>query len=278
MALKIVTDSTSDVTEELAAEYGITVLPAYVNIGDESYLDQVELTRERFYAELPSFSAPPTTAAPPVGTFTETYNQLAAEGATEILSIHLASNLSGMLNAARLGAQAAEVPVHLFDSQQLSMGLGLLVLAAARRAEAGVPAETILAFLEERVNRTYVLAMLDTLEFLRRSGRVSWAQFGLGTLLRIKPILRVYKGDVEVVDRVRTSGRARQNVIEHVAALGPLEDIVLLHTHAPEAVEELREEASHLFPENVQPLALQVTPAIGAHTGPGALGIACITS
>ena len=278
MALKIVTDSTSDVTDALADEHDITVLPAYVNIGEESYLDRVELTRERFYEELPGYPTPPTTAAPPVGVFTETYDRLAAEGATEIISIHLAGSLSGMLNAARLGAQAASVPVHLFDSQQLSMGLGLLVLAAARRVEAGDSAEAILAFLEERVRRTYVLAMLETLEFLRRSGRVSWAQFGLGTLLRVKPILRVYEGEVEVVDRVRTSGRARQSLIEHVAALGPLEDIVLLHTHAPEAAETLREEAADLFPAGVQPPAFAVTPTIGAHTGPGALGIACITA
>ena len=279
MTVRIVTDSTSDLPAALAEEHSITTLPAYINIGEESYLDGIELTRETFYNQLPTYTSPPTTAAPAVGVFSETYEKLAAEGATAIISIHLAANLSGLLNAARLGAQATDnVPVSVFDSQQLSMGLGFLALAAARAAARGETVAEIISELEAQRARTHVFAMLDTLEYLRRSGRVSWTEFGLGTLLRIKPLLHVQEGQVNAIDRVRTRGRALRQLIQHVEALGPLEEIALLHTADPAGVEELREKAEHLFPEGDEPVAVEVTPTIGAHIGPGALGFACVAA
>ena len=279
MPVRIVTDSTSDLPPALAEKHGITVIPAYINVGEESYLDGVDLTREAFYEQLPSYGVPPTTAAPAVGGFTETYERLAEEDATAIISIHLAANLSGMLNSARLGAQATDrVPVTLFDSQQLSMGLGLLTLSAARMAEEGRQVEEIVGELEARRPRTHLFAMLDTLEYLRRSGRVSWTEFGLGTLLRIKPLLHVYEGQIEVLERVRTHGRALRHLLEHVEALGPLEEIALLHTATPTGVQELREMAAYLFPGETAPIAVEVTPTIGAHVGPGGLGFACMAA
>lgn len=279
MTIRIVTDSTSDLPESLAEEYGVVVLPAYVNVGEESYLDRVELSRREFYERLPSLPEPPTTAAPAVGAFTEAYEKLAAEGATEILSIHLSAKLSGMLNAARLGAQATDAAqVTLFDSRQISMGLGLLALTAAQDAAAGCNMEEITAGLEKRIGRTHVFAMLDTLEYLRRSGRVSWAAFGVGTLLRIKPLLHVFEGDVEMIERVRTRGRAVRRLMAHVEALGPLERLVVLHTRDPEGAASLGEEAQHLFPAQDDLPAVEVTPTIGAHVGPGALGFACLAA
>ena len=279
MAIRVVTDSTSDLPPDLAAEHGITVLPAYINIGEESYLDGVELSRQEFYEQLPHYKTPPTTAAPAVGTFTQAYDELAAAGATQILSIHLASSLSGIVNAARLGAQSAEgVEVTVFDSQQLTMGLGLLALNAARAAAAGATMDELVGRLEAERERTYVFAMLDTLEFLRRSGRVSWTAFGLGTLLRIKLIVRVHRGQVASLDKVRTHGRALQRLLQHVADLGPLQEIALLHTSNPDGIGALRERAQPLFPPGRRPLAAEVTPTIGAHVGPGALGFACIAA
>lgn len=279
MTIRIVTDSTSDLPERLASEHSIVVLPAYVNVGEKSYLDQVELSRQEFYERLPSLPEPPTTAAPAVGAFTEAYEKLAAEGASEILSIHLSANLSGMLNAARLGAQATDaVRVTLFDSRQLSMGLGLLALTAAQDAAAGCSMEEITAGLEKRIGRTHVFAVLDTLEYLRRSGRVSWAAFGVGTLLRIKPLLHVFDGNVEMMERVRTHSRAVRRLIEHVEALGPLERLVVLHTRNPDGAAGLSEEAKELFPAQGDLPAVEVTPTIGAHVGPGALGFACLAA
>jgi DegV family protein with EDD domain len=279
MTIKIVTDSTCDIPEPAAAAHGITIIPAYINIGDKSYLDGVELTRQQFYEGLPGYDRPPTTAAPATGSFTEIYQRLAAEGATEILSIHVAGSLSGMLNAARLGAEAAEgIRVELFDSCQLTMGLGLLAIHAAEQAAAGCTMAEIVASLNERVGRTYVFAVLDTLEYLRRSGRVNWAQFGLGTLLRIKPLLRVHSGEVEMLEKIRTHHRAIERLLELVAELGPLEQIAVLHTHNPAGAEQLRQQASHLFPAGSIPLTVEVTPAIGTHVGPGGLGFACMAA
>jgi DegV family protein with EDD domain len=255
-------------------------VPAYVNIGDESYLDGVELTRPEFYERLPTYKQAPTTAAPPPGAFKRAYEQLASRGVKEILSIHVASSLSGMLNAARLGAEdTIAAQVTLFDSQQLTMGLGLLVISAAKEAIAGRTIKEIVALLEERVSRTHILAVLDTLEYLRRSGRVNWAQFGIGTLLRIKPLLHVYVGQVEMPERVRTSKRAVARMLELAAALGPLEDLTLLHTHgSDDDIRAFRQQAAFLNPPGPLPLAVEVTPAIGSHLGPGGLGIACVTA
>lgn len=279
MSVKVVTDSTCDLPPDLAKEHGITVLPSYVNVDGESYLDLVELTREAFYEQLPSYDEPPTTAAPAVGTFTEAYERLAEEGASAVISIHIASNLSGMLNSARLGAEATDkIPVKVFDSQQLTMGLGLLALEAAKAAAAGETVEDITALLDELVPRTHVFAALDTLTYLRRSGRVNWATFSVGTLLRIKPLLHVYKGEVKSLERVRTHSRAVSQLIEHVAGLSPLQDIALIHTQNPKGAEKLREQAHHLFPEGKEPVAVEATPTIGSHVGPGALGFALIAA
>jgi DegV family protein with EDD domain len=278
--IRVVTDSTSDIPADTAAENDIVVVPAYVNIGEESYLDGIELTRQDFYARLPTYPQPPTTAAPPPGAFKRAYENLAAQGAREILSIHVASSLSGMLNAARLGAeQVSDVKVTLFDSQQLTMGLGLLAISAAKLAAAGHAMNEIVADLNERVKRTHILGVLDTLEYLRRSGRVNWAQFGIGTLLRIKPLLYVYMGQVEIPERIRTSKRALARMLELAANLGPLEDLALLHTHgSDEEIRQFRAKTSFLNPEEgPPPLAVELTPAIGAHLGPGGLGIACVT-
>ncbi len=277
MTIHVVTDSTGDIPEEIAANLGITIIPAYVNIDDRSYLDGVELSRAAFYEALPSFTSPPTTAAPGPGTFSEIYSQLAAQGVAEILSIHVAGTWSGMINTARLGAEAAsQVKVTIFDSQQLTMGLGLLAISAAQAAKAGRSMTDIVAMLDRLVKRTYVFAVLDTLEYLRRSGRVNWAEFGIGTLLRIKPLLKVYMGQVEIVERVRTSKRAVDRLFELVTELGPMRDVALLHTHALDRIDTFAEEARQLYREASGPA--EVTPAIGAHVGPGAVGLACITA
>jgi DegV family protein with EDD domain len=280
MTIRVVTDSTCDIPPETAEAYGIVVVPAYINVGDHSYLDGVELSRTQFYEQLPDYKTPPTTAAPASGTFAEAYKKLAGEGATAIISIHVATSLSGVLNSARLGAEAVEevIPVTLFDSMQLSMGLGLQAITAAKAASEGLSTAEIVTMLEERRSRTHVFAQLDTLEFLRRSGRVNWAEFGIGTLLQIKPLIHVYNGQVEMREKIRTSKRAMAQMIQYAAELGPLESLALLHTHAPDKLDMFRQQTTHLYPSGDTPLAVEVTPAIGAHVGPGGLGIACITA
>lgn len=280
MTIRVVTDSTCDIPAETAEQYGITIVPAYINIGEDSFLDGVELSRQQFYEQLPGYQTSPTTAAPATGAFAATYQKLAAEGAAEVLSIHVASSLSGVLNSARLGAEsvAKTIAVTMFDSMQLSMGLGLQAITAAKAAAEGKTMAEIVALLEERRGRTHVFAQLDTLEFLRRSGRVNWAEFGIGTLLRIKPLVHVYNGEVKMRDKVRTSKKALAQMIAYAEELGQLESIALLHTHAPDRLDEFRQQTEHLYPAGSRPLAVEVTPAIGAHVGPGGLGLACITA
>ena len=168
--------------------------------------------------------------------------------------------------------------VHLFDSRQLSMGLGLLVLTAAEAAAAGRSAAEIVTMLEKRVRQTHVVAVLDTLEFLRRSGRVNWTEFSLGTLLKIKPLITVFDGEAKSAARVRTFRRAVDQLITVVEDFGHLERLALLHTNAPAEAHALRDRLKHLFPGGDTPEIVEVTPAIGAHIGPGAVGVACVVA
>lgn len=276
MTIKIVTDSTCDLPEAIVAEHGITVLPLYINIGERSYLDGVELTREEFYEQLPSYQTPPTTSAPGTGTFVQAYERLANEGAEEVLSIHIAQSLSGVMNAAQSAAESTDViPVTTFDAGQITLGTGLLVRAAAKAAAAGASMQEIQTMLVEMGSRTHAFAALDTLEYLRRSGRVSMIQSKLGALLRVKPLLTMHDGEIGF-DKVRTRNVALQWLIDQVTALGPLEECALVHTHTMERLEELRHRAQNLLPADEEPLIAEVTPVIGAHVGPGAVGFACV--
>jgi len=277
MTIRIVTDSTCDLPEGVVTEHGITVVPLYINFGDQSYLDGVELSRQEFYERLPDFETPPTTAAPGPEFFRQTYERLADEGATEVLSIHISISLSATVDVARLGAKETDaVPVTVFDSGQLSLGTGFLVLTAAKAAAMGCSMDEIIALLEEQGSRTHVFAALDTLEFLRRSGRMSRVMAGLGSVLRIKPLLKMYNGE-PTAERVRTRDRATKRLISLLSDLAPLEQVALVHTHAPDRAEELRQRVEHLLPEGEVP-SVDITPVIGAHIGPGAVGFACVTA
>jgi DegV family protein with EDD domain len=276
MPIRIVTDSTSDLPQAVAAGHGIAVVPAYINIGGQSYVDGVDLTREEFYERLPEYKTPPTTSAPSLGTFVETYERLAAQGATEILSIHVSATLSGMLNVAHAAAQATEaVRVIVFDSKQLTLGTGFLALAAAKAAAAGRSMSEIVDVLKEMVQRVYSFAALDTLEFLRRGGRLTRIQSGVGTLLRVKPLLTMYDGDM-TMERVRTRKRAIERMISLVRDLGRLEQLAFVHAHALDRVEMLRQKARDLIPAGTDPLCEEVTSVIGAHVGPGSVGLVCV--
>ena len=277
MTIRIVTDSTCDLPEAVVSEYGITVVPLYINVGDQSYLDGVELSRQEFYERLPDYEIPPTTAAPGPEVFRQTYERLAEEGATEVLSIHISISLSATVDVARLGAKETEtVLVTVLDSKQLSLGTGFLVLTAAKAATEGRPMGEIIALLEEQISRTHVFAALDTLEFLRRSGRMSRVMAGLGSVLQIKPLLKMYGGN-PTAERVRTRKRAIERVISLLTDLVPLEQVALVHTHAPDRAEALRQRVQDLLPKGEIP-SVDITPVIGAHIGPGAAGFACVTA
>jgi DegV family protein with EDD domain len=277
LSIRIVTDSTCDLPEAIVAEYGITVAPLYVNVGSQSYLDGVDLSREEFYERLPDYDPPPTTAAPGPERFRRIYEGLATNGATEILSIHISISLSAVVDSARSAARETQaVPVTVFDSGQLSLGTGFLVVAAAKAAAAGRPMAEIIAFLKGLALRTHVFAALDTLEYLRRSGRMNGTVAGLGNLLQIKPLLKMHDGK-PTAERVRTSSRAIKRLINLLSDLAPLEQVAILHSYAPDKGERLRQLVQHLLPAGEVP-SVNITPVIGSHIGPGAVGFACITA
>jgi DegV family protein with EDD domain len=274
--IRIVTDSSCDLPAELAARHGITIVPLYINVGKKSYLDGVEMTHEQFYEGLPHFDAHPTTSVPGPGQFVQVYERLAQAGATEIVSIHIGSALSAMVGVARLAAQETQsVPVTVFDSGNLTLGTGLLALTAARAAAEGRPLGQVIAALEDQASRTHCIAALDTLEYLRRSGRLSRVRFSLGSVLQIKPVLRMNGGEFQM-ERVRTRRGAGARVMEIVTQLAPFEQLTLVHTHALQKVELLGLQASHLFPTGGEPMIAEVTPVIGTHIGPGAAGFVAV--
>jgi DegV family protein with EDD domain len=277
MTIKIVTDSTCDLPQTVIKELDIPVIPLYINVGSAGYLDGVELTREEFYRSLPDYSPHPTTAAPGWEVFRRAYEKLAEQGATQILSIHISESLSATVDVARTAARETSViPVSVLDARQLSLGTGFQVETAARAAREGRSMEEILKLLEDQITRTHVFAALDTLEYLRRSGRLNGAIAGLGHLLQLKPLLRMYDGKPSA-ERVRTSQRAIKRLLEILHEVSPLERVALVHTHATEQSEELLEKARSLVPKG-EIISVDITPVIGANIGPGAVGFACISA
>jgi len=275
MTIKIVTDSTCDLPESMTAKYGITVVPLYINFGERAYLDGVELSQEEFYQQLQNSNEFPTTAAPGLGQFRQEYERLAANGATEILSIHVSAGLSTTVNNAQLAAkEITDVPITVLDSKQLSLGIGFLAVRAAKAAAEGCSMAEIMTLLTAQIRRTHFFAVLDTLEFLRRSGRVHRLTAGLGTILQIKPLLKLQDGNI-TFEKVRTRKQAIKRLINLLADLIPLEQVAIVHSHALDRAEALRQQAQHLLPGD-DVLTIDVSPIIGTHVGPGAAGFVCI--
>jgi len=278
MNIKIVTDSTCDLPGEVAASHDITVVPCFINLKDRSYRDGVEMSRQEFYEKLPTFYPLPTTSAPNSESFSSVYRRLAAQGARAVISIHVSSTWSSVVNVATLAArEIKEIPVAVIDSRTVTLGLGHLALAAAVAAQAGRDLDEIRETVMGMIPRVWVYAALDTLEYLQRGGRVSRLMSSVGSLLQIKPVLRIHNGVIEV-DKMRTFGRAVQRVVEKVKDLGPLEQLSLVHSHALKKVEDLRQQAQALFPPGKPILCEEITPAVGVHAGPGAVGLIGVTA
>ena len=276
MDISIVTDSTADIPAELVENYHIQVIPNLIMIDGASLRDGQDISRQEFYDRLPWLNPPPTTATASTGAYTETYESLFRQGARYILSIHPSAKLSGILNAASGAAQAFEEKVHVLDSGQLSLGLGFQVLAAAEAVRQGASLENVLHLLKEMRQRVRLIAMLDTLEYVRRSGRVSWARARLGNLLQFKPFIELKDGSVFSLGETRTRSKGCQRLREFLFRLGSLERLAILHTNAePDARQFLADLQLNL---PVPPLVVNVTTAIGNHVGPNGLGFAAVLS
>jgi DegV family protein with EDD domain len=271
--IHIVTDSTCDIPPELARELNLTIVPVHVIFGDESFDDGVTLSREEFYRRLGSSKMLPSTSTPSAGEFAAIYQELGGD----IVSIHVAAAWSSLLNTAQLGASLApEAHVTFFDSGKLAMGLGWQAVYAARIAQQGGAAADVLAALDDVKRRTRLFAALDTLDYLRRSGRVNVFVARIGQLLNIKPIINVEDGEVTLVDRVRTRRSALERVKDMTYALGPLQSLAVQHITAPDTARALAAEFSQTISLTEPIVVCEATTAVGTHIGLNAIGVAAV--
>jgi len=278
--VQVVTESTADIPPEMAENLGITVVPTYIAFGSETYRDGVDLTRQQFYDKLNASRVIPTTAAPPIGAYEEVFGSL-ADKTDGIISLQAVGRLSALYSVAAVAAQnvsqATGIRIEVVDTGQITMGYGWMAVAAAEAARRGETLDQIVTLVKGMGPRARVLAILDTLVFVHRGGRVSWATAVLGTLLRVKPIIEVYLGSVELLERTRTTERSLNRLIERIQALGQLERAIVLHANAPSLAERLAERLQVILPR-WEPLIAQAGVTIASHAGPGAVGVALVTA
>ena len=270
----IVTDSTADIPSEMAEKHNIHVVPAILVVDGKSMEDGTGLSRKEFYERMPGMATPPTTATPSAGTFENIFENLLRSGFQAIVSIHVASLLSGVFNTAHLAAQTFGGKVKVIDSEQLSLGLGFQVIAAAEAATVGCSIDKILERIQNVRQRVRVAAMLDTLEYLRRSGRVSWARARIGSLLRIKPFVEIKNGQVLNLGQARTRQKGIIHLKELLYKIGEVEKLAILHTNAEADANKMLTELNLALP--IQPMVVNVTTIVGTHVGPNGLGFAAV--
>ena len=271
----IVTDSASDLTAEVAGARGIRVVPLYIRFGDEESRVGIEMSTEQFWARMLAPDAPfPTTAAASPGDFRAAFEAELDGGADAIVCVTVGGQLSATVKSAELAAQELSTEeIHVVDSDSASMGTGILALLAAEMAEAEVPAAEIAAEVRARARDIDLYVALDTLEYLRKGGRVSPARAAIGTVLLVKPIITVTDGLVAMAEKPRTRAKARERVTELLGAR-PVEWICILHTPTAD-VGAFRDEVLARLPSEVEPghvMTAVVGPSVGPHIGPSCLG------
>jgi DegV family protein with EDD domain len=268
----VVTDSTADIPPERAESLSIGVVPALLTIDGETYRDGEGMTRRELYHRLPELSQTPKTASPSPHYFSQAYEEALTAGARSVVSLHLSAKLSGIFNAASQAAASFEERVRVIDSRQVSMGLGFQVLETAAAALEGKGLDEVSTVARRARDRSCLTAMIDTLEYLRRSGRVSWLQAGVGDLLRMKLLVEIADGSIQLVGRVRTRKRAHERLMDIARAMRPFSHFAVLHTAAEEQAAELADRLADCSP--TAPLIVEATTVIGAHVGPHAVGFA----
>jgi DegV family protein with EDD domain len=273
--IAVVTDSTADIPAELALAYDIHIIPAILVVDEQTLEDGPDITRDELYTRLPGMKIPPTTAAPAIGAFQRVYEMLLKKGSEQIISIHVSSTLSSMYNNAVVAAKSFDKKVRVIDSRQVTLGMGFQVLAAAQAARENLPFDEIRKIVEAIRKRIHLVAMLDTLEYAYRSGRVSWARSNVTAFFRIKPFVGVVDGNVIRLGEARTRNNGIERLQKMLADLGSLEQLAVLHTNAEADAVRI----AHRFESSVSkaPLIVNVTTLIGVHVGPNGLGFVAVT-
>ena len=280
MVIRIVTDSTASIPAETAQALGITIVPLIVIFGDEAYLDGIELDSASFYRKLSANKVFPRTSLPPLAAFQQAYMRLIEEGADAILSIHISSKLSGTYQSAwiareTLPDEVKKIPIELVDSQSASIGMTPSILQAAREAREGLGLEEIKAHLLDVLSRTQFLGVLDTLEFVKRSGRLNGAIALLGNMLNVKPILALKNGEIIPVGVSSTRSRAYAHITRQVAAMGKVEQMIA--GESSQGTGQQLIEALKATYQGEIPL-YQLGAVLGTHTGPGTVAVAVVTA
>ncbi len=271
----IVTDSVADIPDPILRELGITSVPTFVRFGDRVFRDKVDLSVSEFYKRLSESSTLPATSQPPPSAFEQVYRQLAQQ-TDEIITITTTARLSGIYSSAVVGAQNVPgVRIEVIDSKQATMAVGWIVILAARAARAGARLEEIKALVEDTIPRAHVMAMLNTLEYAQRGGRLGKGAALIGTLLNVKPIISLIDGEVQPIEKVRTARRAAERLIEIVLASGPIQELAVMHAAGLELAQQLKNSLSAHLPDR-HILIGETGPVLGTHVGPGAVGIAWI--
>lgn len=277
LSTRIVTDSTCDLPAETAEKLGIRVIPNYINIGEESYLDGVDISHNEFYKKLSDFPVHPKTSAPGSGMFEKVYRELADEGANQIISIHIHSGLSNLSNAARIATETIRsIKITVVEVGQVALGLGFMAMTAAEAALDGKPIGEIIDLINDQDRRTEIFAALDTLHYLSESGRAPSLLTGVANLLRIKPIIRLHQGVLKTAGRTRTTGKSIDWLVEKLHKIGRLERLAVLHTNAFDRAEDLRTNIQSLIQIEDEILISEATPILGVHVGPDAIGLVCV--
>jgi len=271
--VKIVTDSLSDITSDIAEGLGITVVPLTVLFGQESFLDRVTMTTDEFYYKLTHDATWPTTTQPPPSVFADVYNKLAEE-TDEILAITLSSKLSGTYESA-LNAKSLvekECRIEVIDSLTVAMGLGLIVIAAAKAAQAGANLDEVADSVRRAMPRSHLVAYFDTLKYLAKGGRIGKAQGLLGAMLSVKPILAVKDGEMSPLTRLRSRTAGMDYLYNFVAGFPHIEELAVEHATTPDDADRLVERLSSVFPKE-RIYRSTISPVVGTHAGPGAMAV-----
>ena len=279
MAIKIVTDSTSDLDSHIAEDLGITIVPLNVHFGEAVFKDGIDLDTDQFFDKLINGNVFPSTSQPSLGEFVDVYKEISQPGDV-IISVHVSSKLSGTINSAQQAANtlSGTVDVRIVDTQQVSMTVGLSAVGAAQAAREGKSVEECIAVAESVARRSNFFALFDTLEYLEKGGRIGKARSLIGGLLKIRPILRVEDGEIGQFSKARSRNMGMLKLEEAVRELGKLDDIAIVYSTDGSDAEELATTVKDLLPSDKSPFLTRVGPVIGTHAGPNLVAIAAITS
>jgi len=272
MPVKVITDSACDLDDAVVAELGITIVPLSIRFGSEEYVDRVNLSPKEFYDKMAATSALPETAAPAPGAFEQAFREALDGGADGVVCVNLSGQLSATIQSAQNAARSLNgAPIRIIDSLSVTGGLGSMVIAAARAARDGAPLDDVAALVEDMVPRTRVYGALDTLDNLKKGGRIGGAQAMLGGLLSIKPLIEIRDGVVHEAGKPRTRGKAIKALVDKLREAGPVENVHVLHGFAPDA-EELVKQVAEVVPRDQLTVGI-IGATIGTHGGPRLAGI-----